>query len=67
MARGEAQHGPSLGEDVMRMSLIHTATELFRETPAEALPPEPAIRWCAYVEAIGACTLLVIAGVALAG
>ena len=51
----------------MRMSLIHTAAELFRETPAEASPPEPAVRWCAYVEAIGACTLLVIAGVALAG
>ena len=50
----------------MRMSLIHTATELFRETPAEAVPPEPAIRWCAYVEAIGACGLLVLVGLALA-
>lgn len=51
----------------MRLSLMDTATELFREAPAEASPPEPAIRWCAYVEAIGACALLVIVGVALAG
>jgi hypothetical protein len=49
----------------MRMSLIDTATELFRETPAETLTPEPAVRWCAYVEAIGACGLLVLAGLAL--
>ena len=49
----------------MRMSLIHTATELLREAPAEAVPPEPAIRWCAYVEAIGACGLLVLVGLAL--
>ncbi len=57
---------PSLEKDVMQMSLIHTATELLRETPAEALPPEPAIRWCAYVEAIGACGLLVLVGLAIA-
>lgn len=50
----------------MRMSLMDTATELFRETPAEA-PPEPAVRWCAYVEAIGACAVLVIVGLVLAG
>lgn len=51
----------------MRMSLIDTATELFRETPAEAIAPEPAVRWCAYVEAIGACAVLVIVGLVLAG
>ncbi|MDK2769833.1 hypothetical protein [Sphingomonas sp.] len=50
----------------MRMSLMDTATELFRETPAEA-PPELAVRWCAYVEAIGACAVLVIVGLVLAG
>lgn len=50
----------------MRMSLLHTATEVFREVPAEASTPEPALRWCAYVEAIGACAVLVIVGLVLA-
>lgn len=50
----------------MRMSFIDTATELFRETPSD-VAPEPAIRWCAYVEAIGACAVLVIVGLVLAG
>lgn len=51
----------------MRMSIIDTATELFRETPSDGLPAEPTVRWCAYVEAIGACAVLVIVGLVLAG
>lgn len=50
----------------MRMSLLDTATELFRETPSD-VSPEPVVRWCAYVEAIGACAVLVIVGLVLAG
>jgi len=49
----------------MRMSLMDTATALFRETPAD-VSPEPTMRWCAYVEAIGACAVLVIVGLVLA-
>lgn len=47
------------------MSLLHTATEVFREVPAEDVAPEPAVRWCAYVEAIGACAVLVMVGLML--
>jgi hypothetical protein len=48
----------------MRIPLIATATDLFREVPEEPVQREP--RLLTYIEAFGACGVLVAAGLMLA-
>ena len=50
----------------MRSSLISAAADMFREEGPEAAQPHAPSRLCAYIEAIGACGLLVLVGVILA-
>lgn len=49
----------------MRNSLISAATDIFREPAPEATQPHAPSRLCAYIEAAGACGLLVIVGLTL--
>jgi len=49
----------------MRNSLITVATDMFRGALPEATQPHEPSRLCAYIEAIGACGLLVLVGVTL--
>lgn len=49
----------------MRIPLIATATDLFREIPEEQVQAEKP-RALAYIEAVAACAMLVAAGLALA-
>ena len=49
----------------MRNSLITVAADMFREASPETAQPHAPSRLCAYIEAIGACGLLVLVGVTL--
>lgn len=51
----------------MRNALITAATDFFREPSPEAAQAYEPSRLCAYLEAIGACGLLVVVGVTLFG
>lgn len=46
----------------MRNSLMNMAADIFREPSSEAAQHDAPSRLCAYIEAIGACALLVIVG-----
>lgn len=49
----------------MRNSLMNMAADIFREPSPEAAQHHAPSRLCAYIEAIGACGLLVLVGVTL--
>lgn len=49
----------------MRSSLITVAADLVRESSTETARPHEPSRLCIYIEAIGACGLLVLVGVTL--